>query len=322
MDREGYRELLRLRKVSDEKIEAAIAMVERFESYLVSKGGVANAAIAWEFCNILIQEGQNTFDNLLALGRYGLFIKNNALYVAILELLDGAEVQPNLYQKVGLTFGTELREEVFAGIGISQLGLPPTEKPFDMFPVIDRLERKVGKEKTKDLLTACLRDLPDEHFLEERDKYLQAGSIDEYLVVKHQALVEWLRKCQQNGDLFYAQEITDDVLRYVEEHPETESGVRKGKVLYITKIPYNTKEYLTATDPVLKRYYACHCPWAREAIKSGNLRLNPIFCNCSGGYSKKPWEVIFGQPLKVEVLESALLGDYRCRFAVHLPDEL
>ena len=50
--------------------------------------------------------------------------------------------------------------------------------------------------------------------------------------------------------------------------------------------------------------------------------LNAVFCNCSGGFSKKPWEVIFGQTLQVDLLESALKGDYRCRFAVHLPEKL
>ena len=76
--------------------------------------------------------------------RYGHFIKNNDVYVAFLELLDGAEAQPNLYKKVGELFGETVRDEVFAGIGVSPLGVPPPQKPFDMFPVIDRLVSKVG----------------------------------------------------------------------------------------------------------------------------------------------------------------------------------
>jgi hypothetical protein len=52
------------------------------------------------------------------------------------------------------------------------------------------------------------------------------------------------------------------------------------------------------------------------------VHLNATFCNCSGGFSKKPWEIIFRQTLQVEVLESALLGDLRCRFAIHLPENL
>ncbi len=320
MDKEGFRELLLRRKLNDMQIEAALAMAEQFEGYLVSQPTRPAGVLAWEFSKSLIQEKQNTEENLLALARYGRFVRNNDIYIAVLELLDGAEVQPNLYQKVGALFGDAIRDEVFAGIGISPLGRPSDEKPFDMFPVIDRLLDKVGYEKTRQLLSACLRDLPDEHFLEERVKFHQSPTIDNYLANKHQALLDLLKKCQQDGELFFAQEITPEVVQYVQDHPETESGVREGDILYIIKIPYNAKEYLTETDPVMKRYYACHCPWAREAIRSGNIHLDPIFCHCSGGYSKKPWEVIFRQPLRVEVLESALRGDYRCRFAVHLPE--
>ena len=126
----------------------------------------------------------------------------------------------------------------------------------------------------------------------------------------------------QEGRLFYSQEITAEVLKYVEQHPEFECGERKGNIIYITKIPYNTKKFLAETDPTMKRFYACHCPWARQAIKNNNIQLNPVFCNCSGGFSKKPWEVIYSQTLQVDLLESALKGDYRCRFAVHLPEQM
>lgn len=322
MDREGFRELLKSRNVSEDKIEASLAIAERFEAYLATLAGKPDATSSWLFCTTLIQEEQNTYDNLLALARYGRFIQDNHIYVAILELLDGAEVQPNLYQKIGILFGETIRNDVFAGIGVSPLGLPSPEKPYDLFPVLDRLIGKVGYEQVELLLSACLRDLPEEHFLDDREKYLNAASIDEFLTSKHQALVEELQKCMNENQLFFAQEITDDVVNYVREHPETECGVREGNTLYITKIPYNAKEYLVETDPIMKRFYVCHCPWARYGIKNGNLHLDPVFCNCSGGYSKKPWEVIFGQTLKVEVLESALKGDFRCRFAVQLPEKL
>jgi hypothetical protein len=322
MDWEGFYELLKTRKLDEEKIKASISMAERFEEYLGAHGGTADAISTWKFCKDLIREGKNTYDNLLAIGRYGLFIKNNAIYVAILEVLDGAEVQPNLYKKVGTLFGEAIRDEVFVGIGVSALGLPPAEKPFDMFPVIERLIGKVGYEQVELLLSACLRDLPEEYYLDDREKYIQLADIDDFLAYKHQSLVKRLQKLLHAGELFFSQEITDDVVQYVQKRPEIESGVRKGNLLFISKIPYNTIKYLTETDPTLKRYYACHCPWVREGIKQRNIKLNPIFCNCSGGFSKKPWEVIFGQTLQMEVLESVLRGDLQCRFAVHLPENL
>jgi hypothetical protein len=321
MDREGFRELLESRKLNEDQIEASIAMAERFEDFLAAQGDIQQAISTWKFCKILIQEGKNTYDNLLAVGRYGIFIKSNAIYVAILEVLDGAEVQPNLYQKVGMLFGERIRDEVFAGIGISPMGLPPAEKPFDMFPVIDRLISKLGYEQVENLLSACLRDLPEEYYLDDREKYIQLADIDEYLSYKHESLVKRLETCQQEGKLFFSQEINDDVVQYVRERPETESGVRQGNLLYISKIPYDTIRFLAESDPTLKRYYACHCPWVRQAIKLGNIKLNPVFCNCSGGFSKRPWEVIFGETLKMEVLESVLQGDLRCRFVVYLPEK-
>jgi hypothetical protein len=320
MDREGFRELLKTRKLDDEQVEASLAIAERFEGYLTVLSTPPDGSAAWEFSKILIQEGENTYDNLVALARYGLFLKNNGVYIAFLELLDGAEAQLNLYKKVGERYGESIRDEVFGGIGVSPLGLPSSNKPFDMFPVLDRLIGMVGHREVEGLLSACLRDLPDEYFVDEREKYMTSTNIDDFLSKKHQEFVLELQKCHQDGVLFFAQEITDEVVEYVKDRQETECGVRKGNIIFITKIPYNAKQYLAETDPILKRYYACHCPWAREAIKDDNIRLNAVFCNCSGGFSKKPWEVIFGQTLQVDVLESAIGGDFRCRFAVHLPD--
>jgi hypothetical protein len=322
MDTEGFRELLKTRKLTDEKIAVSIALAERFESFIDDTGGQPDTETTWAFCKILIQEGQNTYDNLLTVARYGVFTKNNDIYIAILELLDGAEAQPNLYQKVGEMFGEPVRDEVFAGIGISPLGKPPPEKPHDMFPVIERLIDKVGQKECERLLSTCLRDLPDKYYQKERRKYIKAHDIDDYLKKKHSSFVRWIRKCRREGELFFTQEITDEVVAFVKENQEVESGVREGNLIYVSKIPYNAKHYLAETDPTLKRYYACHCPWAREAIKNGDVHLNAVFCNCSGGFHKKPWEVIFEQTLQVEVLESVLKGDLRCRFAIHLPEKL
>ena len=322
MDTEGFREALITRKLTDENIEASIALAERFEAFTNITSGRPDAETTWAFCKILIQEGQNTYDNFVALARYGRFMKNNDIYIAILELVDGAEAQPNLFQKIGESFGEIVRDEVFAGVGVATLGIPSPEKPRYMFPVIERLIDKVGQRDSEKLLSSCLRDLPDMYFRGERRKFKKARDIDDYLKKKHHSFVRQIIKCQRAGELFFAQEITDEVVAFVKQNQEIESGVRAANILYVSKIPYNAKQYLTESDLTLKRYYACHCPWAREAIKNGDLRLTAVFCNCSGGFSKKPWEVVFGQNLQVEVLESVLKGDFRCRFAIHLPESI
>lgn len=321
MDREGFRQLLKSRMLSDQQIETALRLAERFEDY-IAENGKPDAATTWEFSKILIHEGNNTHANYLAMARYGTFIHNNDIYIAVLELLDGAEAQPNLYHRLAERFGEALRDEVFAEVGIAPLGIPSTEKPVYMFPVLERLIDKVGQLETEKLLKVCLRDLPDDYYRYERSKLNRSNNIDDYIRKKHRAFVQQLRLTQRKGQLFFAQEVTDDVIAYVKNNPEIESGVREGNILYVTKIPYNTKQYLLETDPTIKRYYACHCPWAREAIRNGGVNLNPTFCNCSGGFSKKPWEVIFSQTLDVDMLESVIKGDLRCRFAIHLPENL
>jgi len=326
MDKQGFRTMLQTRKLSDDKIESAIALVERFERFAEDAGAMPTAEVAWAFSERLIQKGQNTEDNYLALARYGLFTKDDALFVAILELLDGAEVQGNLYRRVAEVFGEDVRDEVFAGIGAAPLGLPTSDKPRTMHPVIEKLEAKVGMEACKALLADSLRDLPDAYYVDARQRYQESGDLDEYLRRKKQAFVEQLETCQREGRLFFAQEITDEVLTFVKGDPEIGGGRREENaagcvVVYETKIPFMTTAYLAETDPTLKRYFYCHCPWAREAIKNGDVALTATFCNCSAGFHKKPWEVALGKPVRAEVLESVLKGDDRCRFAIYLPVE-
>jgi hypothetical protein len=242
MDTQGFRELLKTRKLNDAQIEASIVLAKRFEAFIAGHGR-PDAATTWAFCKTLIEEEQNSYENLLALARYGRFIKNNAIYVAVLELLDGAEAQPNLYRRVAEQFGESVRDEVFGGVGIAPLGTPSPEKPLYIFPVLERLIGKVGQEASEKLLSACLRDLPDEYFRDEPRKYKKSRDIDDYAKKKHRAFLRQLQKCQREGQLFFAQEITDEVVAFVKNNPEIESGVREGNILiYIENFttPNNT----------------------------------------------------------------------------------
>ena len=321
MNKQGFRDRLQSLGLNEEQIEASISIAERFEAYVHQPDRIPSADTAWAFSQLLIEEGNNTEENYIALIRYCQFIKNNDMFVAMLELVDGGEVGDNLYRRVSERFGTEIRDEIFTGIGVAPYGTPSPDKPAYMQPVIERLEARVGDEACNEFLSASLRDLPDEYFLSEREKFRQAGNIDAYLLQRKEAFLTGLEECQLEGRLFFAQEITEEVLDFVRNDPEMGGGRREGNIIYETKIPYMTKQYLAEADPALKRYYACHCPWARDAIKNSGVKLAEIFCQCSGGFHKKPFEVIFERPLKVKVLESILKGGSRCRFAIYLPEE-
>ena len=321
MDKLGFSLFLQKYKLTQEQNEESVRIAERFDVFSHEPGRMPDAETAWQFSRQLINEGINTEENYIALIRYCRYIQNNPMFVALLELVDGGEVGNNLFQRVAEQYGSEFRDEIFEGIGVVPYGTPSPEKPAFLHPVIERLEARVGNEACKAFLSPSLRDLPDEPFLGEREKYRQSGNLDVYLKRKKEDFLGVLEACQRDGRLFFSQEITPEVLSFVRDHPEMGGGKREGSILFETKIPYMTRQYLEETDPVLRRYYACHCPWAREAIKNSNVKLMTSFCQCSGGFHKKPFEVIFQQSLKVEVLNSVLMGDDYCRFAIFLPEE-
>lgn len=282
-----------------------------------------NHCTGQELVDGMIDRGENTMENLLALVRYAKVIDNRELFVAIFQMLDGYEVMDNLYKKLGDVVGEDLRDGVFEGLPLPPLGLSRYEKAHYTSQIMSRMEEIFGVSTTRDLLQDCLRDLPDEYYPDERSDFFEVceGDMDRYLVYRGEKFVELLRGYQEQDELFFGQEITDEVIAFVENNPEVGGGIREGNLIYETKIPYNTKAYLEETDPVMKRYHVCHCPWAKESIRRERLTVSPTFCQCSAGFVKKPFEVIFGQTLQADVLESVLLGDEFCRFAIHLPED-
>ena len=325
MDKAGFTEYLKERIQSEEQIAEAISLAEGFESFLSDEAlSVTSDRSATEavhrFSQRMIDAGTNTWDNYVTLVRFGRFVGNDAVYIAALELIDGAEALGNLYDRLGETAGEDVRDRVFEGVEVPPLGTPNVRKPPLTETVMRRLEEGVDQETCVGLLKDSLRRLEDDWYLDAKRKYEEAGSIDAYLERKRADFVAELQKHRDEGTLFFSQPIDDDVISYVKEHPEIEGGVREGNVIIEAKIPHQAVKFLAAKDPAEKAYHYCHCPWAKESLKDGPSGISPTFCNCSAGFHKKSYEVIFGRKLKAEVLETVLAGDPWCKFAIHLPD--
>jgi hypothetical protein len=318
MHSEGFGKLLREREVPEDQIEQRIALAERFEAF-ASKPPNSDDVLA--FSAILVAEEMNTWDNYVTLARYGSFTENDGVYVAVLELIDGAEALEGLYEKVRQAVGERKRDEVFAGLELPPLGTPSTDKPRITQAAMERLEQLVDPETCRQILSGSLRHLEDARYVDERDKYVDSGSIDAYLERRGWDLIAELEKLRDEGGLYFTQPVNDEVIDFVAQRPEIGRGVREDNIVYEAKIPYMTIDYLAATDERLKRYYYCHCPWVRESLKEGDVSISPTFCLCSAGFHKKSWEVIFERPLQAETVETVLKGDPWCRFAIHLPRE-
>ena len=319
MDKNGFRTFLQDRKVGANQMNSFIAIAEKFERWLSGKTPTKDAVLA--FSMQMIQDGENTRENIIALARYGQFLKNDLVYIAVVELLDGTEAMDNLHARLADVAGAQKRDAVFAGINLPPLGTSNTQRPPITQAVMDRLENLIAPETYRPLLSNCLRTLGDADPA-ERQKFLACKNLNEFLQKKGDEYIAYLTQLARDKRLYFTQAITAEVIAYVERQPEIRQGVRVGNVIYEAKIPHQTIEYLAETNEQLKRYFYCHCPWVKESLKTNAVRVSPTFCLCSSGFHKKYWEGVFGQTIQIEVVETVLTGAMWCKFAIHLPEHI
>jgi hypothetical protein len=322
MDTNGFRQFLETRKMRAEVIEVSLKTLQDFDAFLQKKGKNVETALRndfYEYSKHLIDTKQNTFDSYASILRYGFFKKLKELIVAGMEVLDGQEVIENFSNRLANEFNQELRDYVFEGIDIPPLGISPKDKPEYTKKLVARLEKKIGTQACAKFLNRGLRDRYEESRKPDREKFLKAKNVDEFLEQKHIDFVAELENHLKNKTLFFTQEITEDVLDHVKNDPYIESGVREGDKIIVKKIPHMAKEYLAERDERKKRYYFCHCPWIKEAFRESDKPISPVFCNCSAGFYRAYWEIVFDEPVQVDVMESLLMGDSICKFAVHIP---
>ncbi|MDH3366027.1 MAG: hypothetical protein OEM29_08525 [Thermoplasmata archaeon] len=328
MDEEGFRRFLTDgRKVpkglSRESVDSNIEAVRGFERDLEDRGAVRLAKDATQedveaHIEALISRKQNDEGRLVALLRYARFAGNRDVELAVLRLLDGASVLGQLSETIREYVGDSKHEAVFKGVKLPELGSSPKGWHTVTQKFMDQLEEHVDSRTCKDILLTGPHSGPPEWYEEERRAYLGSKDLDDFLRLRHEKAVDTLRKHMEEHTLFFNQEIDQSVLDFVTSNQEIMGGVRRGTIIYETKIPYLAREYLREHDSTMKRYHYCHCPWVREAIRTGT-RVSPTFCYCSAGYHKKPWELIFGKPVEVEIISSVLNGGHACRFAIHIP---
>ena len=319
---ESFREFLQQLNLDKNQIKSSLELVSKFGDHLSDNGKtLENASYddLYAFSDHLMDEGENTEDNYVTLVRYGRFRKNNDVIIASMEIIDGSEMIVNFYNRLQDEFGEEVRDEIFEGIGVPPLGLRPKTKAEITKKLVERFLSKFDRETCKTFFEIGLRDRYTASYVGPTKLFKELGDIDEFLRRRFQSLVERLETHLKEKALFFTQEVDEEVISYVKNHPTIESGIREGNRVIITKIPYMTKQFIHETDEKMRRYYFCHNPWIRDALKEEDQPIDPVFCGCSAGYFKNFWEAVLGQPVRVEVLKSFINGDDICEFALHLP---
>ncbi|MDH5787651.1 MAG: hypothetical protein OEZ40_05100 [Candidatus Bathyarchaeota archaeon] len=308
--------------MSTKDIDFAVGAIGEFEGYLANKSVSLESAdleTLKDYVSLLIQQGKNSWERLVAIARYCNLAKKNDYYVYFTSILGARNVLPDIGERLAAIAGEEIRCRVYQGFKLPPLGLPQENYPRLTQGVMDRMETELPSETVKKVLTWNYHKVPVEAFKERKERFEKAASIDEYLKDEHKRFIEELEKFVKNGEIWYEQEITPEVVEFVRDNQEICTGVRYDDRIYVTKIPYVPMQYLNEKDPTMKRYYACHCPLARSAIREGKPKISSMFCYCSGGFEKVHFDVIFGEPVEAELLESALQGNMRCRFANKIP---
>ena len=274
------------------------------------------------FISLMVAEALNERQRFIGIYVYAGMIENYDLQVGVLELLDGFEILGNLHRVVGEELGEGTQAQVFENVVLPHLGTTPLDWTRVNAVVFPRLEALADADTVRRILRSGLRNLSDADYLPIRERYAAIGDIDVFLEDRGRRRLEELTKHRDEGTPYFNQLIDDGVLDFVRANPEIGQGVRRDNTIIEIKIPHQSIEYLAATDLATKQYRVCHCPVVKESMARDDLVIPSTFCDFCPSFNAKPWEVIFGQRLEYEVLESAKRGSKWCKFAIHLPEDI
>jgi len=192
--------------------------------------------------------------------------------------------------------GEDVRRDVLAGSENLKSGSDTDEKVAWVKGAMERLDAAVPNPDTlREIVCRCAHIYPAAQIEKLKNKYEESKNPDPFMA--------WL----------------DDDPGY-EGAPYYRDPGRGDGVIFIDKVPQEREKHRNATDPVVKRASACHCPVIKAAILRGE-DISSTFCNCGAGWFRPLWESILGHPVKVTCEESVLQGHDRCKFAIYLNEE-
>ncbi len=208
------------------------------------------------------------------------------------------------------TVGREIAKKVLQGS--ERLGASVNQQEIIdwTWKAVDRLDALVDENGRTRIMTSCACHFPEKRLLPLRAKYEETKDLDTVHKMLRELFISDLRNMLK---------LDEGLIKNVLSWGWGVAGVREGNTIIATKMPFQLKEHLEATDPEEKRYHYCHCPRIRGAIRSSKPKISKTYCYCGAGFYKDIWEKILQQPVEVEVLETVLDGADVCRIAIHLP---
>lgn len=323
MDPDRLQDLYIQKGLGEAAAAEAVAHVRDLERHLASTGRTLETVDQDDLAAYvarLVETGDNSEARLLALARFFQCTGAHDLYIFFTSLFGSDGVLASIRERAEMLEGADTAAALFRDLPIPPLGTSPADLPPSTRRLMDNLQATLPASRARAILCGNHHGIPRESFLEERQRRKESESLDAYLKDRHRRMVDVLQAHCDAGTVWFEQRITQRVVDHVRAHQELLSAVREGDTLYATKIPYDPDRWLGETEPVLRRYAACHCPFVREAIRNGTPAVPSDWCYCSAGFEKLLFDEVLEADLEVELLESVLQGHDRCRFAIRLPE--
>lgn len=206
------------------------------------------------------------------------------------------------------------REKILDGGGLLTMESPTQDKIIWTWEMMERLEGITSENTRQEILTGCACHYPKDGLVDARNLYLETGDVDRVIDLLQGKFEGFLR------DVL---ELEEELIEEITSRSWGLAGVREGSRIIATKIPKSgyLVEYFQTDDPQKKRKLYCHCPRVRDGV-GDDPQLPLEYCYCGAGFYKGIWDTILEEPVRVEVLESVMVGGDVCTIAVHLPDSI
>lgn len=269
MKLQEYRMYLQGQHIPSDSIEQQMIIVGDFTKFLTDLDikettHTSRKEEVAQFARKLIAEGRNTSENFSSLCKYTDWLGHRQLYVALIEAMDCHSAMEVLADKIEQKHGRKIRGQIFLE-PLPPLGADEKERSAHTRTITERMAQQLTPEEMRTAWFQVQHGIPADVWrnsdMADREKYRQCANVDEFLSLKRRERDALLTRLRDEDKLWYTVEINDEVLDFIKSDPEMEGGKRKGDKIYITKVPYNAVRYIHETDPKMKRYYACHCPW-------------------------------------------------------------
>ena len=216
-------------------------------------------------------------------------------------------------------YGQEVWEEIFGNVQMPEAGWTLNETS-DFTREIER--KYISATSIKQYECAIKKGNPwVKKFKESDRKELNLDDIDALIEKENAAFIELLKGYKKSSRLFFNQKITNSVIEAYQSG-EWYVACRRGSKINIIKIPFLMNKYLAETDNLMKRYYACHCPWVRKSILKKQT-ISKSFCHCSISHDTQWLVDAFGRELDGRVVCSVLeKNSLQCVFEIDIPVDI